>query len=84
MKTCFLCAVLTLLGISSAALAKGAPDGGVSDSEVQEQGLPIADPYILYYNDRYYAYGTNARGFAVYISSDLKHWRKNAALALSP
>ena len=84
MKSCFLCAVLTLLGISSAALAKGAPDGGVSDSEVQEQGLPIADPYILYYNDRYYAYGTNARGFAVYISSDLKHWRKNAALALSP
>ncbi|HYQ57354.1 MAG TPA: glycoside hydrolase family 43 protein [Draconibacterium sp.] len=43
----------------------------------QEQSLvPLGDPYILYYNGNYYAYGTNAEdGIAVYVSSDLKTWQ---------
>lgn len=52
--------------------------------ETSEDKLPIADPYILYYNDKYYAYGTRINGFEVYISEDLKHWRRNEGLALSP
>ena len=43
------------------------------DFEVLEERLPIADPYVLFYEDCYYAYGTNVRGFEVYTSTDLKH-----------
>ena len=52
--------------------------------EILEDKLPIADPYILYQNGKYYAYGTHADGFEVYISDDLQHWRKNPVLALEP
>ena len=46
--------------------------------------LPIADPYILFYNDTYYAYGTSrADGFEVYSSKDLKSWERSPCLALS-
>lgn len=46
--------------------------------------LPIADPYILFYNDTYYAYGTSrADGFEVYSSKDLKSWERSSRLALS-
>ena len=46
--------------------------------------LPIADPYILNYDGTYYAYGTRGNGFEVYISDDLKHWKRGEKLALSP
>ena len=37
--------------------------------ELVSDVLPIADPYILFYNDTYYAYGTSrADGFEVYSS----------------
>ena len=39
-----------------------------------EDRLPIADPYVLFYKDKYYAYGTRTNGFEVYISDDLEHW----------
>lgn len=52
--------------------------------EIIDQKLPIADPYVIYYNGRYYAYGTRINGFEVYISEDLKHWRRSENLALSP
>ncbi len=52
--------------------------------EIVEDKLPIADPYILYHNDKYYAYGTRINGFEVYISEDLKHWKRGERLALSP
>ena len=45
--------------------------------------LPIADPYILFYNGTYYAYGTSrADGFEVYSSNDLKSWERSLRLAL--
>ena len=80
MKNKLLIGMLVWWGISCVCLSAK----NTSDASVSEHCLPIADPYILYYNDCYYAYGTNARGFAVYISSDLKHWRRNATMALSP
>lgn len=46
--------------------------------------LPIADPYVLLHKGKYYAYGTSTNGFEVYISKDLKHWKRGAKLALSP
>ena len=52
--------------------------------EIIENRLPIADPYVLYHNGKYYAYGTRVNGFEVYISEDLKHWRRSEHLALSP
>ncbi len=46
--------------------------------------LPIADPYILFYNGMYYAYGTSrADGFEVYSSNDLKSWERSLRLALN-
>lgn len=48
--------------------------------------LPIADPYILIYQGKYYAYGTGTtevdKGFSVFSSDDLKYW-KDEGRALS-
>jgi GH43 family beta-xylosidase len=47
------------------------------------QILPLADPFILYHDQKYYAYGTSdANGIVVYTSDDLKYWTKEPALAL--
>ena len=52
--------------------------------ELVSNVLPIADPYILFYNDTYYAYGTSrADGFDVYSSKDLKSWERSPSPALS-
>ena len=46
--------------------------------------LPLADPFILFHGDRYYAYGTGEPGFRVYASKDLRTWEKlGIALDLS-
>jgi len=51
--------------------------------ELVSNVLPIADPYILFYNDTYYAYGTSrADGFDVYSSKDLKSWERSPSPAL--
>lgn len=44
--------------------------------ESDEGKVLLADPYILVYDDTYYAYGTYGLGFYVYISSDLKYWER--------
>ena len=51
---------------------------------ILEDKLSIADPFVLYYNDKHYAYGTRGQGFEVYKSDDLKHWVRNENLALNP
>lgn len=39
--------------------------------------VPLADPFILLYNDTYYAYGTGSEdGIEVMISEDLIYWQK--------
>lgn len=70
--------------------------GGSDDNTEEEKGgengsytiltnyLPIADPYIMLYNNKYYAYGTKVgTGFNVYVSDDLKYWKEEDQLALS-
>ncbi len=44
--------------------------------------VPLADPFILLHDNKYYAYGTYADdGIVVFVSDNLKTW-KNAGLAL--
>lgn len=40
-----------------------------------QSGLTLADPFVLYENGVYYAYGTHAAdGIEVYTSRDMRHW----------
>ena len=44
--------------------------------------VSLGDPFILLYNDTYYAYGTLAEdGIAVFVSDDLKNWSVPAEAA---
>lgn len=48
-----------------------------------KQPVALADPFILLYEDIYYAYGTNDKdGILVYTSDDLINWKKQDTLAL--
>ncbi|MGX5690893.1 glycoside hydrolase family 43 protein [Arcticibacter tournemirensis] len=45
--------------------------------------VPLGDPFIMLYDNVYYAYGTNAEdGIEVYTSEDLEYWKKAENLAL--
>lgn len=49
----------------------------------KNEHVPLADPFIMLYEDTYYAYGTYSdNGIAVFTSDDLKTWEKLPALAL--
>lgn len=84
--------ICTLLLLCIGSLSCGGSDSLIARKEevpaisyeIIEDKLPIADPYVLYHNGKYYAYGTRINGFEVYISEDLKHWKKSDRLALSP
>lgn len=65
--------------------------GGFNENNKDEDGtptvtsdyLPIADPFILYHDGTYYAYGTSSNsGFEVYYSKELTSWKKSDKLAL--
>jgi len=50
---------------------------------VYEAPVPLGDPFIMLYENTYYAYGTNAKnGIEVYTSDDLVSWKKQPQLAL--
>jgi beta-xylosidase len=54
------------------------------NTNIAEDRLPLADPFILYYGNMYYAYGTSSPdGIVVYTSPDMKVWEKAACLALN-
>lgn len=53
---------------------------------VESDYLPIADPYVMLYEGKYYAYGTGGtvegEGFTCFSSDDLKNWtREGQALS---
>ena len=49
--------------------------------EQSEVKVPFGDPFIMLYNDTYYAYGTLAEnGIAVFTSTDLLHWKTPESL----
>lgn len=56
-----------------------------SEKETEPTGptIPLADPYIMLYNNVYYAYGTlSDNGIVVLTSDDLKVWEQREELAL--
>lgn len=53
-----------------------------SDRPLIGKKIALADPFILLFNDLYYAYGTGANnGIKVMVSSDLKYWSKGKGKA---
>ncbi|MFV0587939.1 glycoside hydrolase family 43 protein [Bacteroides reticulotermitis] len=53
--------------------------GGGGTVTVETNYLPIADPYVLVHEGKYYAYGTGAtsnEGFPCFSSTDLKYWKR--------
>ncbi len=68
-KICFVCLLLSFVLI-----------GFKSNPPVETAWLPIADPYILFHEGIYYAYGTGGtaegEGFACFSSGDLKNWKR--------
>lgn len=64
--------MLTLFGMAMSSFAEG-----------EKSQIPLADPYILLDNGKYYAYGTHdANGIRCYSSDDLRTW-KDEGLALN-
>lgn len=54
-----------------------------AQENIPGEHVPLADPFIMLFQDTYYAYGTSSdNGIAVYTSDDLKTWEKRQALAL--
>ncbi|WP_303919059.1 glycoside hydrolase family 43 protein [Draconibacterium sediminis] len=55
----------------------GEIDSGETPDQIKNQtSLALGDPYIFYYDNRYYAYGTQSpNGIVVYVSDDLETWR---------
>lgn len=63
-------------------------NNGQGSVSVETNYLPIADPYVMFYNNKYYAYGTGGttagEGFACFSSDDLKNWKREGRLYLQP
>ena len=71
MKSCALLP-LSLLCLS---LVQAEPADGPAP---EPRRVPFADPFILYYDGMYYAYGTSSpNGIAVMSSKDLNVWKPN-------
>src|SRR5690606_41179383 len=69
-----LCLVLSLGGLSCSA--KEGNDLPEPPSDTLSIEVPFGDPFIMLYEDVYYAYGTNAAdGIEVYTSDDLLTWK---------
>lgn len=63
-------------------------NNGQGSVSVETNYLPIADPYVMFYNNKYYAYGTGGttagEGFACFSSDDLKTGNVRGRLYLQP
>lgn len=71
---------------AGSAMNAGEENLPARNETVETDRLPIADPYVLLHNNKYYAYGTGGatkgEGFACYSSNDLTNW-KHEGQALS-
>ena len=71
MKSC------TLLSLSLLCLSMAQAEPAAVPAP-EPRRVPFADPFILFYDGMYYAYGTDSpNGIAVMSSEDLKVWKKN-------
>lgn len=65
--------VFLSLQLFSCELSKNKQSDDFNSESVK---VPFGDPFILLWEGKYYAYGTNSRdGIAVYVSDDLLTWR---------
>lgn len=68
--------LLLSVAISSCKEAKGTDDLSATTSDTSVAKVPLGDPFIMLWEDTYYAYGTqSADGIVVYESDDLINWR---------
>lgn len=73
-KVIFLSVLLTLFLSISCSSQQNSPS---KLPKVTENRVPLADPFVMLYNNVYYAYGTHsADGIEVYVSDDLKSWKR--------
>ncbi len=75
--------LLTLCALCACSLSGNARErkaANAATESVETDYLPIADPYVMLHNNKYYAYGTGGtkegEGFACFSSDDLKNWRR--------
>ena len=78
------CLLLLLVAMLLSACSGTAPHTSspvsdkLPDSLASAPLVPLADPFILYHQGTYYAYGTHAAdGIEVYTSTDLIAWRRH-------
>lgn len=80
---------ISLLSVSCSRNSVESPPDSTDTTQTKPpsdtEQIFLADPTIFYDNGTYYLYGTHAvnSGFQVYLSTDLKNWKKAANLALS-
>lgn len=56
----------------------------MDEEDKSAEHVALADPFIMLYEDTYYAYGTQSdNGIVVFVSNDLKTWEKQRNLALN-
>lgn len=75
---------IAIMAVSCSSGSDKRDSGKQPGSKLLRQYIPFADPYILYHDGLYYAYGTSSdSGFDVYCGSELKYWRKHPQRLLS-
>lgn len=78
-----LIAVTALLTIKTTSSCVRGNNIKPSAKDNSAESVKFGDPFIMLYDDIYYAYGTRAAdGIEVYSSTDLKEWKKAPDLAL--
>ena len=80
MNALLLLCILLVCNGKSGAMEKEGNNALEKKVSVESDRLPIADPYVMLYNNKYYAYGTGGttkgEGFACFSSDDLKNWKR--------
>ncbi|MBR7004536.1 MAG: glycoside hydrolase family 43 protein [Bacteroidales bacterium] len=77
MKRVFFWLALSVLAAPASISCAGSSAKQAETSwEIENEKVPLADPFILLHKGVYYAYGTGEPGFRVYTSTDLEHWQK--------
>lgn len=81
-NTVFIGFFLAIALLFSSCLRSNAK-GRSEEKKIVSEHIPLADPFILLYNDVYYAYGTsNDNGFEAYYSDNLLDWKRHPQLIL--
>ncbi|MCW3804478.1 glycoside hydrolase family 43 protein [Plebeiibacterium marinum] len=76
MKRIIFTLFVALILANTSSCSKDDKDETENNTETKAIKVPLGDPFIMLYEDTYYAYGTySANGIAVYASDDLLTWK---------